>query len=159
MKARRLATLMLAAVALTIAAGAQARPRILRSFLTRYPHATATKLQNCVTCHAPDGRDLNPYGLALQKAAVDFEAVEKLDSDRDGYLNAIEIRKLAFPGDPKDHPGIAAPVDTTADSTRTMRPDSTSARPDSSGSRPGGAPSDTSGRGSAAPEKGSAPKK
>lgn len=159
MRLRQLTILLVAAVALTIAAGAQARPKTLRAFVARYPNVTQSKLQNCVTCHSVNGRELNSYGSSLMKAGLAFDAIEKVDSDRDGYLNSIEIRKLAFPGDSKDHPGLAAPVDTTADSTRTLRPDSTSARPDTTGSHPGGAPSDTSGRGSAAPENGSAPKR
>lgn len=149
---QRSASLMLAGVALLIAAGAQARPKTLREFVTRYPHVTQTKLQNCVTCHSASGAGLNFYGLALQKAGLKFDAIERLDSDKDGYANGVEIRKLAFPGDRKDYPGIAAPVDTTRDSTRTVRPDSTSTRPDSSGSHPGGAPPDTSTSGGAAPK-------
>src|SRR5689334_4305597 len=116
------AALLLFAFALV----AQARPRIKREFVAAYPKTGGTRLDACVTCHSPDGNTLNAYGAAVKKATVSFQAVEKLDSDGDGFTNRAEIDALSFPGDPKDRPG--AKRDSVA-----VRPDSV--RIDSTGSR------------------------
>lgn len=107
----------------------------INNFLTVYPFAKSTKLDDCVLCHkggtignntygscdychqtyglqAPHGNillTLNPYGLAYNNAGRSQQAlttIEGLDSDGDGYTNIVEIKAITFPGDPKDHPGL-----------------------------------------------------
>ncbi len=68
----------------------------------------------CLVCHAkmpPTKTDLNPYGADMSKAAagkaVDektMRAIEKLDSDKDGASNIVEIKAGTHPGDPKSKP-------------------------------------------------------
>lgn len=130
---------------LVFALVAQARPRTKREFVTAYPKTAGTRLDACITCHTSGGTALNPYGAALKRATVSFQAVEKLDSDGDGIANKVEIDALSFPGDAKDRPGARRdsssvhPDSTARDSTGArpdtlqrphVRPDSGSARPD-----------------------------
>jgi hypothetical protein len=130
-------TLSVAALCLVIfALVVQARPLFRREFVATYPKTAGTRLDACVTCHTADGSSLNPYGVALRKSMVNFNAVEKLDSDGDGYSNKVEIQSLRFPGDPKDYPGVR-PDSAIIDTTRHPAPPDTSiVRPDTSGSRP-----------------------
>lgn len=133
-----------AALLLLVAAiAAQARPRTKREFVTMYPKTAGSRLDGCATCHTADGSALNPYGAALKKAMLSFQAIEKLDSDADGFSNRNEILALTFPGDPKDRPG-ARRDSAGADS---VRRDSSSVKPDTTrkdGGRPdGGARPDT----------------
>ena len=127
------AVLLLAALALTV----QARPRTKREFLAAYPRTQGTRLDACVTCHAPPTSQLpsalNPYGLAVRKASFNFVAVEKEDSDADGVSNRKEIDLLSFPGDSSDRPG-ARRDSSAADST--ARSDSTTAKRDTTAARP-----------------------
>lgn len=67
----------------------------------------------CLACHTkmPPDKTVNPYGADVAKAAggkaVDekaFRAVEKLDSDKDGFSNIDEIKAGTLPGDPKSKP-------------------------------------------------------
>ena len=81
-----------------------------------------TRLDTCESCHTT-GRSTNLYGTHLKsefsklmvledlteeqkleafRAALG--AIEKLDSDNDGYSNIEEISARTFPGDPGDHP-------------------------------------------------------
>lgn len=110
------------------------------SFLTAYPSARASALDDCVLCH-PGGQVAgkakgscdfchgsygltNPHGqLPLNQFAVDFlkagrnvgafAAIGGLDSDHDGYPNAEEIRQLTNPGSAADHPGLKQPPAVT----------------------------------------------
>ena len=95
---------VLAAAILLISISAGATTRIQRSFSLRYPEVTGTRLANCVTCHASKPPALNPYGLDLRREKLGFAAIERLDSDRDGFRNGDEIRALSFPGDSTDRP-------------------------------------------------------
>lgn len=117
-----------------VALAAQARPRTLREFGAAYPKAKGTRLDACVTCHAPPTSQLpnalNPYGAALRKARFNFIAIEKEDSDADGFMNRKEIDLLSFPGDASDRPGARR------DSSAAVRRDSTAAERDSSAARP-----------------------
>lgn len=74
-----------------------------------------TNYGSCQWCHVKYGYDasgditatLNLYGTAYlgagrNRAAV--TAIDKLDSDGDGYTNAVEIAALRYPGDPTDDP-------------------------------------------------------
>jgi len=112
----------------------------INNFLAVYPFAGSTKLDDCSLCHQggnisgksygscdychqtfklqePHGDillTLNPYGLAYNKTGRSQQAIiniEGADLDGDGYVNAVEINALAFPGDKSDYPGlIAAPA-------------------------------------------------
>jgi hypothetical protein len=75
----------------------------------QYPFIVGTKLDSCTLCHTEVGSYLfNPYGQAyndqIGSPAEDFKAIEKIDSDGDGYTNIQEIKAGTNPGDPKDHP-------------------------------------------------------
>jgi hypothetical protein len=72
-------------------------------------------LGSCQWCHYKYGYDesgnivdtLNPYGLAYLTAGRDAEAItaiDSLDSDADGYTNAVEIAANRFPGNDADDP-------------------------------------------------------
>lgn len=121
------AALLLLAVALV----AQARPRTLREFVTAYPKAKGSRLEACITCHVPPSSQLpnalNPYGAALKKAMFNFAAIEKQDSDLDGFANRKEIDVLSFPGDANDRPGARR---DSAGADSTAKRDSTAAPPD-----------------------------
>jgi hypothetical protein len=72
------------------------------------------KAMPCLVCHSkmpPTKTELNPYGVALQKAAAGkaidekaLRAVEKLDSDKDTFSNIDEIKAGTLPGDPSSKP-------------------------------------------------------
>ncbi|MFB0532854.1 MAG: hypothetical protein ACETVU_04210 [Desulfatiglandales bacterium] len=68
-----------------------------------------TQLDDCITCHIssnPDGNhELNPYGFDFGGKGHDFEAIELMDSDDDGFSNKAEINAMTFPGDPDSVPG------------------------------------------------------
>lgn len=60
----------------------------------------------CQLCHTK-GVALNPYGMSLKgkkMVAASLKAVEKLDSDKDGFSNIAEIKAGKLPGDPKSKP-------------------------------------------------------
>jgi hypothetical protein len=106
----------------------------VNNFLTVYPFAKSTKLDDCALCH-PGGTigsktygscdychqtygtgtehskpvPLNAYGQAYEKAGSTQDAtkaIEALDSDGDTYTNIQEIQALTFPGDASDYPGL-----------------------------------------------------
>ncbi len=75
------------------------------------------ELGSCQWCHQTYGYDgagdieetINTYGAAYKNAGRNAQAVvdiDGLDSDGDGYLNAVEIAANSFPGDADDHPGL-----------------------------------------------------
>ena len=81
-----------------------------KQFAAKYPDAKA--LAKCSTCHVKplpkkEDHELNAYGKDLQKTidpkdakkTLNFEKVEKLDSDGDGVSNIDEIKKGTNPGD------------------------------------------------------------
>jgi hypothetical protein len=80
-----------------------------------------TVLGSCQWCHYKYGYDasgniddtLNPYGKDYLKNGRNdsaIQAINNLDSDSDGYPNAVEIAATRFPGDPKDDPSkVPAP--------------------------------------------------
>lgn len=110
MKTRRLLALGLV-LGVGAAVTAEATPKLMRSFGSKYPDAKA-KLGACATCHTADVPALNSYGADLKKAEFDFAKVEPLDSDGDGAKNLAEIAALTAPGDAKSKPeakGKAAP--------------------------------------------------
>jgi len=67
----------------------------------------------CMTCHSdvplhnPFGRDVKSAIKSTGQAGMSFEIwnqVSKLDSDKDGWSNAEEVRSDSLPGDPNDYP-------------------------------------------------------
>lgn len=115
------AALLLAAlgvVALTGNDRAAADPGILSSFNTKYGTA-GTSLDICTTCHTSPPV-LNPYGIAVRGAGLNFAAIEDLDSDGDGFTNIQEIRALTLPGS-----ATSFPRTTTTSSTTTTSPPTT----------------------------------
>jgi len=65
----------------------------------------ANTLGSCITCHnTVNGSGFNPYGVDYLMKANDFDAIELLDSDLDGYDNYTEIYANSFPGDPDSVP-------------------------------------------------------
>lgn len=71
--------------------------------------ASAAGKAGCGVCHVGTTKNLNPYGVDLKKALAGkktittdvLKKVEKLDSDKDGVKNGVELKKGALPGDPK----------------------------------------------------------
>ncbi len=88
--------------ALTIGLGifassfAHASMPLMKAFKSAYP--TAKVGVNCKLCHEGAPPRLNYYGMDLQKANLDFVAIEALDSDGDGVANGEEINKGTSPG-------------------------------------------------------------
>lgn len=104
----------------------------INNFLTVYPFARSTKLDDCSLCHpgSPNGKSgscdychqtyglktphtqpvpLNSYGNAYKavgRTTASIQSIQNLDSDGDGKTNLEEIQALTFPGDPKDYPGL-----------------------------------------------------
>lgn len=70
---------------------------------------TALSKAGCLVCHVKVGtKDVNAYGADLAKHkprdAAAFKAIEKLDSDKDGFTNLQEIQAGTLPGDPASKP-------------------------------------------------------
>jgi hypothetical protein len=80
----------------------------LKRFNDKYG-TDGTPLDGCITCHIssnPDANhELNPYGVDFEGKGHDFEAIELMDSDDDGFSNKAEIASRTFPGDPHSVPG------------------------------------------------------
>ncbi len=100
--------LVLAAVfAVGCLATAYATSGLLTQFDTLYGTA-GTVLDSCSTCHTSPPT-LNPYGNDLANSGNNFQAIENLDSDGDGFTNLVEIRAGTNPGDPNSHPSVTGP--------------------------------------------------
>jgi hypothetical protein len=105
----------------------QARPVHKRALADYFGPFLAAKLNDCRTCHLPDGKDEsdvdvtekphNAFGARLaavkqelKKAgkgttiADRLEAIADEDSDGDGVSNLLELLSGHFPGDPDDKP-------------------------------------------------------
>lgn len=112
---RLIAALLILGVVLSVTA--QATPRILRAFNTRYPEAKE-KLGNCQTCHTDTVPQMNAYGADLKKAGADFAKVDSIDSDWDGVLNIVEIKGLSRPGDQESKPDAKGQKKPVPDSSK-----------------------------------------
>ncbi len=80
------------------------------------------QLGSCQWCHKTYGYDgsggadaltatLNTYGKAYldaNRTSAAVTAINDLDSDGDGYANAVEINAGHFPGNAGDHPGLVS---------------------------------------------------
>lgn len=99
---------------LLLAAVAFALPTDGATFKQLYQPKDGTTLASagCLLCHdklPATKTGLNPYGadLATQakpRTAAAFKAIEKLDSDKDGFTNLQEIQAGTLPGDPASKP-------------------------------------------------------
>jgi predicted CXXCH cytochrome family protein len=94
-----------------------ALPDYYAAFVRLYAPKSDTALakSRCQLCHAtPEGGRRNPYGEEFGKQntrdAAAYRAIEKLDSDKDGFSNLDEIRAGTLPGDPASKPAAAAPA-------------------------------------------------
>ncbi len=105
--------IVVAAGLLLLTAVAFALPNDTATFTQLYAPRDGTALAKaaCLVCHAkmPPSKDLNPYGADLARqgktrAAAAFTAIEKLDSDKDGFTNIQEIAAGTLPGDPASKP-------------------------------------------------------
>lgn len=86
---------------------AHALPKYLRAFKTKYP--AAQKIVTCTLCHNTADMSRNAYGLDFKLKEFNFEAIEPLDSDQDGFSNAEEILSDHAPGNPADFPPTPNP--------------------------------------------------
>ncbi len=84
-----------------VSSSAFAKMPIMKAFKTTYPAFAGTV--NCTLCHDAD-KKLNAYALDLQAKALDFAAIESLDSDGDGATNLQEITAGTLPGDKTSTP-------------------------------------------------------
>ena len=76
-----------------------------------------TTVGSCVSCHPGlDGSGgMNRYGTDWRAFGQNFNAIEALDSDQDGYSNIDEINAGTQPGDPNDMPSGGTNTPPTAD--------------------------------------------
>jgi len=102
----------------------QAKSNYLTAFVAAYPHTAASALNSCSVCHTSIPQ-LNSYGHDYQSHGRNFDAIELLDSDGDGYTNLEEIQALTFPGDANSYP--STPPTPTPSPSPTSTPTSTPA--------------------------------
>jgi len=74
----------------------------LKTFNNTYGTST-TKLNTCSLCHT-NTPACNSYGNSFSNSGRNFQAIEPVDSDGDGFSNIGEIRVITFPGDPASKP-------------------------------------------------------
>lgn len=84
----------------------QAESNFQNEFLTHYPAARGTRLDDCQLCHS-QGSTLNSYGSDFAALGHSVGGVEWLDSDRDGFTNRTEILRGTLPGDKTSQPADA----------------------------------------------------
>ena len=97
----------------TWAAATPAMTGTMKSLYAPKDGTDLAKAMPCLACHkAMPGTkaNLNSYAVDLQKAAkgtfndAAFKAIESLDSDKDTFKNADELKAGTLPGDPKSKP-------------------------------------------------------
>ena len=104
---------------------AEAIPDFLAAFNANYPAAVGSRISNCVLCHdirqegSETEYELNRYSRDLKEAGLNFRAVERIDSDGDGYRNLQEIRAFAYPGNAADNPATVVTTTTVPGGTTT----------------------------------------
>lgn len=99
-----------------------ARPQFAQVMRSKYKPARGSALvtATCSACHLGDKVRLNSYGKDLQKVMVAtgnqkpgnaiLIKVEKLDSDKDGVKNIVELKAGSLPGDRHVKPAKRKPV-------------------------------------------------
>lgn len=79
------------------------KSKLLKQFKQAYPQST---LSTCLLCHAEESDyTRNSYGNDFTNSGNNFQALEALDSDGDGYSNLVEIQSGSLPGDKNSYPG------------------------------------------------------
>lgn len=104
---------------------AQSTPQYLSAFNDRYD-TSGSRLDTCMTCHtssSPSADNINAYATDYAGNDHNFEAIESMDSDGDGFTNIEEINALTFPGDPEDNPDTAAEPEPTTTTTTAPPPE------------------------------------
>lgn len=86
----------------------QARSNYLTLFAATYPSAAGTRLDSCQLCHTNAMPARNAFGNDYASHGHNFQAIEQLDSDQDGWSNLAEINAATWPGDASSHPGAGA---------------------------------------------------
>jgi hypothetical protein len=132
MRAKLAVLIVLVAVAclLVSAATVSARNPIRRTFFDVYPVAEGTQLDDlpsnaghCGVCHFDfdGGGPRNPHGLAIEVGLNNglsnldaILAVANLDSDSDGYTNAVESSEVTLFSNTPTFPGLSASNYTSA---------------------------------------------
>ncbi len=85
------------------ATSAFAKMPYMQAFKKAYPEASS--IAKCTLCHVTPGYTVRTaYGHDLEVNAINFQAVEALDSDADGFTNLDEIKKLTDPSNVESHP-------------------------------------------------------
>jgi hypothetical protein len=101
---------LIAIVMLSLVIPAFAISNYLDNFNTKYM-TTGTKLDSCVLCHinADPYSDSarNNYGIDFKSNGHNFTKIEPLDSDKDKFVNILEIKKRTFPGNALSHPNYS----------------------------------------------------
>lgn len=104
-------------------AGAVARD--LQAARAHYPDIVGSAIDNCALCHvAENNYRLDPYGYDWHENDDDFDIIEGMDSDGDGFTNLEEIVAFTYPGKPDSRPGPTA-TEPSATATATATTTST----------------------------------
>ena len=104
----RVRVCILAVVGLCCTA-AHAKNEYLFAAGLKYPDITTTSLYDCSLCHA-SGDNRNPFGQDFEASDHNFDAIENVDSDHDGFSNVTEIDRLTWPGNPLSFPFIMGTI-------------------------------------------------
>ena len=98
-------SVMFFVLAIAMTPVAYAFSTFLADAVAKYPVIAGTDLDNCALCHVSAANlALNPYGTDFKANTFNFDAIEGMDSDGDGFTNLVEIMALTFPGDASDFP-------------------------------------------------------
>lgn len=96
-------------IAAICTASAHAKNEYLFAAGLFYPEITSTQLYNCSLCHS-SGDNRNPFGMDFGASGHNFQSIEDIDSDSDGFSNIVEIEALTWPGNPLSFPFIFGTV-------------------------------------------------
>lgn len=111
MKKTIIAAIAIVSLVLGISMIAYAQQAYMDSFNANYPKLAKTKLtKDCLACHInPNGSgERNPYGVNYENENEiddDFDTLETIDADGDGYTSGQELKAVKYPGDFTDTPG------------------------------------------------------
>ncbi|MCS7184355.1 MAG: hypothetical protein NZ870_00270 [bacterium] len=72
---------------------------------------------SCISCH-DYSLGLNSFGSGFKKKDFSFKALEKTDSDNDGYINLEEFINKSNPGDINSTPINPGKLETNLDATK-----------------------------------------
>ena len=106
-----IALVVVIAIVLGVSMIAYAQQAYMDSFNGNYPKLAKTKLvKDCTACHfqATGSGERNPYGVNYENNGDiddDYDTLETIDADGDGYKSGEEIKAVKFPGNFTDFPG------------------------------------------------------